>query len=129
MGDVIQFVRYAPALKALGANVQIGAFTALEGLLRGANGIDRVVERVDAGTIDYYVHVQSLPRVFGTELETIPSEVPYLHADAQRVAGWRSRLPAGGGLKVGLVWAGNPQHSNDRNRSIRLESLHPRLRA
>src|SRR5262249_57663046 len=28
-------------------------------------------------------------------------------------------------LKIGLVWAGNAQHKNDRNRSIALERLLP----
>ncbi len=31
--------------------------------------------------IDYYIHLLSLPRVFGTDLDTIPAEVPYLHAE------------------------------------------------
>jgi hypothetical protein len=69
-----------------------------------------------------------LPRVFGTELSSIPNAVPYLHADTERVAQWGARLAQGGGLKVGglkvgLVWAGNPAHSNDRYRSMRLEQL------
>jgi hypothetical protein len=30
-------------------------------------------------------------------------------------------------LRVGLVWAGNPKHSNDRNRSLQLDLLAPIL--
>jgi hypothetical protein len=42
-------------------------------------------------------------------------------------AQWRARL-ADSRKKVGLVWSGRPQHTNDRNRSCRLENLLPLLR-
>ena len=62
-------------------------------------------------------------------------EVPHLWADPAAMMRWRQRLstrPELGdarGLKVGLVWAGNPEHKNDRNRSIALERLLPVLEA
>ena len=66
----------------------------------------------------------SLPRVFGTTLNTIPSRVPYLSVAAADKKGWADRLPDAR-LRVGLAWAGNPQHSNDHNRSIGLRRLAP----
>jgi hypothetical protein len=47
-----------------------------------------------------------------------------LRASAERVAKWRARLPLAG-KRVTLAWAGNPDHVNDRNRSIALERLRP----
>jgi hypothetical protein len=70
------------------------------------------------------VPLLSLPGIFDATLETIPAEVPYLHADSRKVACWRDRL-AGEDLKVGLVWAGRPGHKNDRNRSCALELFSP----
>jgi hypothetical protein len=67
----------------------------------------------------------SLPLLSGTTLDTIPSPGGYLQADPARTAVWDKRLPAG--LRVGLVWAGNPAHSNDRRRSIPPEALAPLL--
>src|SRR5690606_2335629 len=57
----------------------------------------------------------------------IPAPPHYLTADAQRCAQWRARLAGLGGdrLKVGLCWAGNPTHKNDRNRSCPLSQLAP----
>jgi hypothetical protein len=63
--------------------------------------------------------------LFGTRLETIPAKVPYLAADSPTVAAFRERIGAAPGLKVGLAWAGNPDHWNDRNRSLELATLAP----
>ena len=41
---------------------------------------------------DFYCPIMSLPRAFGTTLETIPAVVPYFAADPAAVARWRQRL-------------------------------------
>jgi hypothetical protein len=58
-------------------------------------------------------------------LDSIPAAGSYLGADPARVAVWRSRLPTG--RSIGLAWAGNWLHSNDRRRSIPTEMLTPVL--
>jgi hypothetical protein len=65
----------------------------------------------------------SLPDGLGTTLDTIPARVPYLQPEANALDRWRHRLGAAPGLKVGLVWAGNPTHQNDRQRSIALDRI------
>ena len=126
IGDTIQFLRYAPALKALGATVLLKVQEGFEPFARGFPGIDRVL---DAGPtpveFDYYVHPMSLPGVFGTDLATVPAPVPYLTPDPDRVARWRARIGPSDELKVGLVWAGNPAHLRDRFRSLPLAQLAP----
>jgi ADP-heptose:LPS heptosyltransferase len=62
--------------------------------------------------------------VFGTRQETIPAQVPYLHADSAETDRWKKRI-GGNGLKVGIVWAGNPTQRGDRWRSPRLASMAP----
>jgi hypothetical protein len=71
--------------------------------------------------------MSSLPLAFGTRLETIPAETSYLRAPAERVTAWEQRLGPHDRLRVGLVWAGNPKHSNDRNRSLQPNLLAPIL--
>jgi hypothetical protein len=63
----------------------------------------------------------SLPRVFATSPTTIPAAGCYLVADPVCVATWWASLPAG--RKVGVTWAGNPGHSNDRRRSLPPDAL------
>ena len=94
-------------------------------------GVDEVVGRsAPPPPHDAHAALLSLPHRFGTTLATVPAEVPYLHAEPERVEFWRQRLgprPAGGRLRVGLVWAGNPAFKDDRRRSPGLDALLPLL--
>ena len=71
--------------------------------------------------------VVSLPHLFGTTADTVPAEVPYIRPDPRKSSAWAARME-GPGLKVGLVWAGRPEHQNDRNRSCRLDTFLPLTR-
>jgi Flp pilus assembly protein TadD/precorrin-6B methylase 2 len=123
-GDFIQFVRYAPSLKALGAQVIVFVRDELRGLAQGVRGIDRILGPGEPYPhFDYYVNLLSLPRVFGTEVETIPDAVPYVEVDARRAAAWHNEIGDDGRLRVGIVWAGSPTHARDRTRSIPIASF------
>ena len=63
---------------------------------------------------------------FDTTLNTIPQFTPYLSV-GNNAGAWKERLSPMKTPRVGLVWAGNPNHRNDRNRSIALETLLPLL--
>ena len=83
--------------------------------------------------MDLQAPLLSLPGVFQTVEATIPGPGPYVIAPADRGAAWQIRLDdicasvgaAGAGLKVGLVWGGNPGHTNDHNRSCALAEFAP----
>jgi tetratricopeptide (TPR) repeat protein len=127
-GDVIQFIRYAPAVKALGATVLLMVRSGLERLLQSCAGIDRIVSRTEPlPPFDFHIPLMSLPHVFGTELDTVPANVPYLRAEDGLVTRWRDRLGPPKGRRVGIVWAGSPAHPNDALRSIALRLLAPVL--
>ena len=126
VGDVIQFIRYAPMLKALGANVVLQLRKGIAELARGFHGIDTIVEpNSPYPAFDFYIHPMSLPRVFGSDLDTIPASVPYIDIESGRVERLRSRIGSDDALNVGLVWAGDPAHLRDRQRSISLAQLAP----
>jgi len=70
---------------------------------------------------DAYCPLPSLPGIFRTTLDSIPASIPYLCAEPALKEKWRERLAAEApptSRLVGLAWAGNPAHLNDRNRSI-----------
>ncbi len=123
-GDTIQFIRYASLVKAQGGDVVFECPPALRRLLDGMAGVDHIVPA--GGTLppfDVHAPLLSLPALLGTTLETLPANVPYLHPDPDRVQAWRERLSGLAQLKVGLVWQGNPAHSNDRSRSIPVSTM------
>jgi len=127
VGDMIQFLRYVPMLKAKGANVLLKVAKELEVLAGSVRGVDRVLPVHETPLdFDFYIHALSLPGAFATDLESIPHSVPYIVADATRKARWAQQL-AGlrARLRVGLVWAGNPKHQRDRYRSIDFGMLQP----
>ncbi|MGD0460888.1 MAG: tetratricopeptide repeat protein [Tepidisphaeraceae bacterium] len=125
-GDTIQFVRYAPMVAARGARVILDCQPELIRLLRTLPGIDQLVPAgAPLPPFDERCGLLSLPLVFGTTLESIPAPIPYLKPDPELTAKWADRLPPSGELKVGIVWAGNPIHTKDRTRSLRLSMLAP----
>jgi tetratricopeptide (TPR) repeat protein len=126
LGDTIQFVRYAPLLAGRGTKVVIEAQPELAALFRRSMpAIDVIEAGQPLPSFDFHVPMLSLPLAFGTTLQTIPNNVPYLTADEPATLAWRQRLADLPGLKVGLVWAGRPTHRNDANRSVRLDRLAP----
>ena len=120
-GDVIQFCRYAPLLRARGAGrITLLCHPALTRLLTTLDGVDEVIgfdEAPPAGGWDCWTPLLSLPFHFGTRVDSVPAPIPYLHAASDRVAHWRDRIPRDG-LRVGLVWKGNPRFENDAERSL-----------
>ncbi len=126
IGDVFQFVRYAPLIAQRGATVHVAATAEIHPFLATVAGVSKLVRPGEAPPpVNWYAPVASLPHIFRTTLENVPAEVPYITADAQLVAQWRDRLAEDPNVKVGLAWAGNPAHQNDRSRSCKLTDLAP----
>jgi tetratricopeptide (TPR) repeat protein len=106
-GDTLQFVRYVPAVAERGGRVVLEVPAPLVRLARTVAGASEVVAAGDPlPAFDCHCPLLSLPRVFKTNLTTIPKPVPYLSVPAEASAAWAERIPAIPGLKVGVVWAG-----------------------
>ena len=118
LGDAIQFARYAPLVAARGLRVIVEAPAPLYDLFREVDGVADVVAPGQDGLPENHAALMSLPGIFGVE----PATEPYLRAPLAMP------LEGGDGGRVGLVWAGNPAHSNDRNRSHRLSDFAPLCR-
>ncbi len=134
LGDNLQFCRYAPLAAERGLRVIVEAPRPLVRLLRSLSGVTQVVPQGEAlPEFDLHCPMVSLALAFGTTRETIPNAIPYLQPDAAQVAAWRTRLAAleNQGVRVGLVWAGNPRThirsgaAVDRVRSMAPEHLAP----
>ena len=125
IGDTIQFARFLIDLHARGATVKALVQRALMRLVGSLPAPVAWFDLVNAvGRFDYQIPLLSLPHVLRTRLDTIPKDVPYLFADPASVAAWRQRI-GGDGFRIGIVWQGNPQYRNDRNRSVPLHFYAP----
>jgi predicted O-linked N-acetylglucosamine transferase (SPINDLY family) len=131
LGDQLQFCRYAALLRDAGAEVTLIVDGPLVALMRSLDGPTRVIApgEMHAHRYDYWAFQLSLPHRLGTDTGSIPAKVPYLHAPADKATAWHTRLarPPGVRATVGLVWGGNKDHANNRNRSARLETIAPLL--
>jgi tetratricopeptide (TPR) repeat protein len=122
LGDTIQFIRYAKAVKSHGATVLLECPPAIMKLLAGCAGIDRLIAMGDElPAFDFHAPLLSLPRILGTTLENVPSEVPYLLADAALIDAWRARLARVQGFRIGINWHGREGQGVFRNRDIPVE--------
>jgi tetratricopeptide (TPR) repeat protein len=132
-GDTLQFIRYAELCKQRGARIILSCPPALRPLLKNCPFIDELPDSITEKSFDVHAPLMSLPYIFGTLVETIPAKIPYLFVSDATRNRWEDKVPQTPGLKVGLVWAGNPRenqinaHMADRRRSVTLDALQPLL--
>jgi tetratricopeptide (TPR) repeat protein len=126
LGDTLQLARYVPMVVALGAQVILVVGSAVRPLLANLPGVSACLQKPlsEPGVFDFHCPISSLPRIFRTELDTIPAGLPYLDMlpKARRDA-WQDRLGLHHRMKIGLAWSGNPDNKVDHNRSISLDAL------
>jgi tetratricopeptide (TPR) repeat protein len=128
-GDTLMALRYVRYVREMGAHVILEAPAPLKDLFATIEGIDLATQGEALPAFDVHCPLMSLPRAFGTRLETIPHEVPYLRVPTGNLDKWQRRLPQTRGLKVGINWAGNPNFKHDEPRSIGLARMLPLLAA
>jgi tetratricopeptide (TPR) repeat protein len=124
LGDTIQFFRYLPLMTAAGVDATFVCPPRLRRLLSSKTRVRFADSRPEGEPFDAQIAISSLPCAFATRPETIPAAVPYLAAEAKLRDIWLKRIGADG-LKVGVVWQGNPNPEADRARSMPLVALAP----
>ena len=123
-GDTLQFLRFVPLLAQQGAHVVLVVQTEVHSIAARVPGLGQIVlSGAELPPFDYQCPLLSLPAGFGTTVDTVPAQVPYLQADPAKVAHWQQRLGPTTKYRIALVWAGRPTHGNDANRSLRLAQL------
>lgn len=124
-GDNIHFIRYAPLIAQQGAHITLACYEELYRLFSSVSGIEKIVTSGTTVEYDYCAPTMSLPYLMGTTTETIPTNIPYLFPPKTTAIILES--PPETYLKIGIVWAGNPGNTNDRNRSCSLLNFLPIL--
>ncbi len=129
LGDAIQFIRYLPLLKEKGAYVIFECSDYLYKIFKDYPGYDQRIDNVNVLEedldYDYFIPLLSLPFYFKTEVKSIPGGVPYLKVEEEKNEKWQKLIPPSNKLKVGIIWAGNPKHRADRERSLPIDKFKP----
>jgi Flp pilus assembly protein TadD len=116
-GDAIHFARFLPGIHC--GRLIVRAPETLHRLLATLPCPLEIVGSEDylAG-VDFNASIMSLALRQGTSLGSIPREVHYLSPDPAGTKQIADRLGPSTRPRVGLCWQGNPDHPNDRRRSI-----------
>lgn len=127
-GDVFQFCRFLPLVRERCRRMILVCSERLSCMFSRPETADEIVfpGAIRNDSFDAYLPLMSAPHVLGTELDTIPCDIPYLHPEPRTISLGASHVPDAR-LKVGLVWGGSPTHVQDRHRSCPLEQFLPLL--
>lgn len=141
MGDNLCMARYLPMLAERGYDVRYEADEKMVDLIRLSMPQITVVPKapdypgaLGIQPFDYHLPVGSLPAVFGTDIDTVPWNGPYLKADPKLVDQYRAKLRGfNGRRKIGLCWSSGIRSGlwiseYGRRKSMALKTMGPLLR-
>ena len=120
-GDTLQFSRYLGKLIEFADKVVCCVPSRLVPLLQ--QSFPNVGFFSNAGSFpshDLFVPMMSLPGLFATEFERVPSNVPYLTVEDNRFEKWRGALNGGQNFVIGIAWRGSNSSLVDSGRSVEL---------
>ncbi len=121
-GDTLNFSRYVALIAESGGKVILECQPELHSLMKELDGLEQIIGPGDPlPDFDVQAPLMSLPRIMKHEIDSIPTQCPYLKPPAQ--AGFPVHVPPGTIKKIGIVWAGKPTHKNDHNRSVSVENF------
>ena len=131
MGDAIQFCRYLYLLQEKGIPFMFSTRKNLLALMKNWLPFsDKVILEKTWDPKDdkrAQVALMSLPRLFKTETHTVPNQCPYL-VTQEEIPDHLLLKDAPGGIKIGFVWASNPDNkSMYRHKTMPPELLLPHL--
>ncbi|HEV3137678.1 MAG TPA: tetratricopeptide repeat-containing glycosyltransferase family protein [Pirellulales bacterium] len=125
LADTLQFIRYVPLVQQRGGVVTVEVEPVLLPLMEQSGFTPAIAVGGPTPACDVQVSLLSLPRIFGTTLDSIPAAVPYLAAPGDLIRTWHNTLAGFGGFRVGIVWQGDPAGDAEGFRSIPLAEFLP----
>jgi Flp pilus assembly protein TadD len=137
LGDTLQFIRFAIAARERRGRVVVACPQPLVRLLSRCPAIDLAVDWMEPlPDCNAQIPLLSLPSILGITTDTFAAAVPYLSADADSAAAWRTKVAQAIGrrpegtcddpkrpsriVKIGIAWQGSRGHPLDRWRSFPL---------
>jgi hypothetical protein len=114
-GDAFMMARWIEPVRQRVGSLRLRVKPGLVSLFTGQwPGVDVISWDDDLGEFDLYGLTYDLPAIFGVEQPEDVRAGPYLNA-------LQPFRPLAGAFRVGIQWAGSPNHIDDLNRSTALE--------
>jgi hypothetical protein len=130
-GDALQFARYLPLAAKRCKTLILACPAELMPIFATIPGIGEIREpgQIGVAEFDTYLPLMSLPHVFKTTLDTIPTTIPYIDAAAlrRRKENPSLLLPGSEYPRVGIVWAGDLNNRAHQHSSCPLHEFLPIL--
>ena len=124
LGDSIQFCRYIKYLENLGARVILEDQKPLQNLFKNLEGVGEFIVFGDPlPRFDFHCPMLSLPLAFNTTYATVPDPTPYLFAQPEKVAYWKSKLGQTSKRRIGICWSSTSPFRFDGKRSMKLSEF------
>jgi Tetratricopeptide repeat len=128
LGDTLQFMRYVEPARKLADSLKIEVQASLVPLLAASGYGPLLVPQKTPTACDVQCPLLSVPYTLASRGSEPYWNGPYLAPSADLVASWEPRVRTTRDLQVGIAWAGNPGHTYDRFRSVRLAEFLPLAR-
>ena len=107
LGDIIQFCRYLPLLRKMGADLSFQVTKKLHSLIQTMDGDLKLTSSLpDEKELDFEAPLMSLPFLLNTTIKTIPNKIPYLFANPKKAVLWSKSFNEEN-FKVGVCWQGS----------------------
>lgn len=121
LGDTLQFLRYLPLVKEVGAKIVFECQARLKPLLAEVPGIDELYARPEPlPAVDVQIPLMSLPALTHSAAIPAPIALPIPGAARER---WRAEVRKSPGPRIGLCWSANPKSPSGGLRSIPLADV------
>ena len=121
IGDTIQFLRFTKQIKNPNTQIIIECQKNIRNLIALSPNVDHAITPDDEPPqTDFHAPLMSLPYLLGLTDSLSFQSPPYIQIENSKKR--KTTKP-----RIGLVWAGNPDHINDANRSIPLIKFSPLL--
>jgi len=128
MEDILQFARYLPQVKAQGGTLVLALPRPLMKLFSNLQHVDEIIEATPASIratqADLTASITSLPALFGTTMQTVPGNTPYLFVDPFLTHSWVRQIHWKT-YRIGLAWSVGDESETTpaAQRSARLEDM------
>jgi Flp pilus assembly protein TadD len=135
LGDTLQFARYLRVIHQRGGRAQVAVQPELAKLFKRCPVVEAVhawhtntnqtASMDEPGPADFHLPMMSLPRLAGATVTSVPDPTPFRGLKSHKPM-FQNRPDASCPvIDIGLVWAGNPNHKRDDERSLPLAMLAP----